>query len=233
MTRRCVGKRYLPQSLHNINRLECGQQKSMKQRIALFIIFFSSISNFCSASNSFESMPPGSCGDGSQFVPHDHIEEVAHYHLHKAGGITLNEILQKRYGKKQFHGGGVPSLASAMHDHRGVYFFSYVREPVAGLLSRFYFWRLSNKVHDKKFRKVLCQTLHEYMEKDASHNFMWKRLVAGLPMSTKCLPDARMSRKLKTSSRSHKWADISNINNKARTWREVCPGGKSEEDLVA
>lgn len=155
-------------------------------------------------------------------------KKVIHYHLHKTGGITLNKILLDRYHGKQLHGAKRKRLDKSMREHQGSFMVMYVREPVAALLSRFYFWRAFNVgdgLETSKSRKVLCQTLDEYMTKEASHNFMFDSIAVGQPMGRRCQP------KNSTGPASN-FTKPQNLKTGA-TWLDVCPGGSSEEDFVA
>jgi hypothetical protein len=54
---------------------------------------------------------------------------MRHYHLHKAGGKTLNDIVVKRYGGKELHGGLKPPLGAALtHDGGQLAYVTWVRE---------------------------------------------------------------------------------------------------------
>jgi uncharacterized membrane protein YgcG len=206
----------------------------------------------------------------------------------KTGGITLNQIFTERYRYKQMHGAGVPSLSDALRNYPNNYYVTYMREPISGLLSRFYFWRLSNEGTHKKYAKVLCHTLHEYMATQASHNFMFRRVIVGQPLGSACrsittnyssatsllsspspaAPEAaavvekghrrglsrshpssskkgRKSSSIKSSAGTSKGGREEEEEKKMResaavwrlgtgneTWREVCPGGRSEADFV-
>ncbi len=206
----------------------------------------------------------------------------------KTGGITLNQIFTERYRYKQMHGAGVPSLSDALRNYPNNYYVTYMREPISGLLSRFYFWRLSNEGTHKKYAKVLCHTLHEYMATQASHNFMFRRVIVGQPLGSACrsittnyssatsllsspspaAPEAaavvekghrrglsrshpssskkgRKSSSIKSSAGTSKGGREEEEKKKMResaavwrlgtgneTWREVCPGGRSEADFV-
>jgi len=137
---------------------------------------------------------PESCAG---LAPRPGTTNVVHYHLHKTGGISLNSILLDRFGGKQLHGpqrkGLTESLAASPHS----FMVTYVREPVAALLSRFYFWRAQSssstfRLEPSKAAKVLCQPMDDYMAHKvpgfgASHNFMFASLAVGQPLdATKC-----------------------------------------------
>lgn len=70
---------------------------------------------------------------------------VIHYHLHKTGGMTFNEIILERYHMTQLHGSLRPPLSEAFAKYPTSFFVAFVRDPVKALLSRFYYWRALGK----------------------------------------------------------------------------------------
>jgi len=167
------------------------------------------------------------CSDATNCPTPPKRNKVMHYHLHKTGGITINSILMDRYDGSQLHGAKRPKLSHAL-EKKNYYYISYVRDPVAALLSRFYFWRAcatstsSNTYHleKSKIKKVMCQTQDSYMRNDASHNFMFDSLIVGQPLG-----------KCKRNSSSMNFQTPPNLKQGA-TWKDVCPGGQSKDDFI-
>jgi hypothetical protein len=143
------------------------------------------------------------------------MKKVTHYHLHKTGGITINSILMSRYGGSQLHGPERPILSKALDSSHSSYFISYVRDPIAALLSRFFFWRAcavskTYRLEADKERKVMCQTLDSYMRLEASHNFMFDSLITGAPLG-----------RCRGNSTKRVFEKPPNLK-KGATWRDVC-----------
>ena len=138
-------------------------------------------------------------------------DRLRHYHQHKAGGKTVNFILERvRTASKlladqnqplftRANGGEIHGNRKSLHKHmrKGKStdrYVTFLREPRAKIMSRFYYHRTmcngtSWMIPCYKLSGVCCLTLEEYVKQRAMNNNQYESLVAGMPRGELCSPN--------------------------------------------
>ena len=114
------------------------------------------------------------CPDNERMTPPPSY--LIHYHQHKNAGLTVRWMLKRWNNTREMHGTR-PQLVGVLDDanrKRGLV-ITFVREPVARSLSRFWYWRAKGSDSGKE-AKARCATLAEYartkMRANNQHEFM-------------------------------------------------------------
>lgn len=142
------------------------------------------------------------------------VHRLRHYHQHKAGGKTVNYILERirplstdtsrpdatvRPLFTRDNGGEIHGRRKHLEKHirKGNVtdrYVTFLREPTAKVMSRFYYHRTmcngtSWLVPSYKLAGVCCLTLAQYVKERAMNNNQYESLVAGRPMGRICSPN--------------------------------------------
>ena len=140
------------------------------------------------------------------------IHSLRHYHQHKAGGKTVNYILERirplsadildaatRPLFTRDNGGEIHGSRKHLEKHmrKGNVtdrYVTFLREPSAKVMSRFYYHRTmcngtSWLVPSYKLAGVCCLTLAQYVRERAMNNNQYESLIAGRPMGRLCSPN--------------------------------------------
>mmetsp|Transcript_13494 Transcript_13494/g.29313 ORF Transcript_13494/g.29313 Transcript_13494/m.29313 type:complete len:428 (+) Transcript_13494:216-1499(+) len=146
------------------------------------------------------------------FDYHPDLHRLRHYHQHKAGGKTVNYILERARPLSadtndttagplftRDSGGEIHGSRKRLQKHiqKGDVtdrYVTFLREPTAKVMSRFYYHRTMCNgtrwlVPSYKLAGVCCLTLAQYVKERAMNNNQYESLVAGRPMGTICSPN--------------------------------------------
>jgi len=156
-----------------------------------------------------QSMPDASsCPPTFHYNPR--TDRLRHYHQHKAGGKTVNSILERIESKfadtdqnhplfTRANGGEIHGNRKSLHKHmrKGEStdrYVTFLREPTAKIMSRFYYHRTmcngtSWMIPCFKLAGVCCLTLEDYVIQRAMNNNQYESLVAGMPRGEVCSPN--------------------------------------------
>ena len=160
-----------------------------------------------SLSMSLSDTSTSSCPPTFQYNPR--TDRLRHYHQHKAGGKTVNYILEriKAAGNddqsqplfSRANGGEIHGNRKSLHKHMrkgesNNRYVTFLREPTAKVMSRFYYHRTmcngtSWMIPCYKLAGVCCLTLEDYVVQRAMNNNQYESLVSGMPRGKVCSPN--------------------------------------------
>ena len=161
-------------------------------------------------SQSLTTSDTSSCPPTFQYNPQ--TDRLRHYHQHKAGGKTVNYILERIKTANndgsdpsqaplftRANGGEIHGNRKSLHQHMrkgesNDRYVTFLREPTAKVMSRFYYHRTmcngtSWMIPCYKLAGVCCLTLEDYVVQRAMNNNQYESLVAGMSRGKVCSPN--------------------------------------------